>query len=187
MLRTLVYISLIFLVSCSSSKTAQIKYQDFFDFTQITTYSLYKRDHVFNEWQSISDVLRNDIELAIENTLDSTGFKYTNVEHADVILTYYLADQNPRSLKAYNNGVNYCSYCLISADSGVRSDRLNIQSGHIIIDAIDSRSKRSVWRASAPLKIKEKDNSQVAQAKIHQVVAQMLSTLGHSKTAHLKS
>ena len=175
------------LVGCSAPKVAKVKYQEIFDFSTIQKYSLYKRDDEFNEWQLISDAIRNDIEFAIENALDQQGYKYSSLEDSDVVITYHLVSGMPAGLKKYNNGVNYCSYCLVNATTGSRADKLSIGPGHIIIDVINAKTKRSVWRSGYPLNIKAKDNSRMAQDKIHHVIALMLRHVGNPKFSVQKS
>lgn len=164
------------LAGCSAQKAASVKYQHNFDFSDIQKYSLYQRDHEFNEWQSISDAIRNDIEFAIENALDKQGYVFSSVEESDVVITYHLVSQKI-NLKRYNNGVNYCAYCLVHGESGLRSQRLDNQAGHIIVDMVNSKTKRSVWRSSYPLKVKAKDNSQELQEKVHQAIMLMFNQL----------
>ena len=187
MVKRFLVLCLLLLCSCSAPKVAKVKYQEIFDFSTIQKYSLYKRDDEFNEWQLISDATRNDIEFAIENALDSQGFVYSSLEDSDVVITYHIVSGRASGLKKYNHGVNYCSYCLVNATTGLRADKLTIGPGHIILDAINAKTKRSIWRSGYPLNIKAKDNSQVAQEKIHQVIALMLRGLGNPKLSLQKS
>ncbi len=181
MLRVFLIISLCFLTGCSTKQVVKVKYQEIYDFSKVKKYSLYKREHEFNEWQSISDALRNDIELAIENTLDKKGYQYTEVDSSDIVITYYLVGNSQKNFQRYNNGVNYCSYCLVYEPSGSRADLLDTTVGSLVIDAVDMKTKRSVWRSSYPLKIKAKDNSQEIQDKVHELVEVMLDELPSSK------
>jgi len=180
----IIWLTFIFVFTgCSSKpKVAHVKYHQSFDFSEIKKYSLYQRDHEFNEWQSISDAVRNDIEFAIENALDKQGYLFSSVESSDVVITYHLVSQSAH-LKRYNNGVNYCAYCLIHGASGRRTERLGSDSGDIVLDMINVQTKRSIWRSSYPLNVKEKDNSQELQEKIHQAITLMLSQLNNKPNA----
>ena len=187
MLRFILLLSLGLLTACSTPKVAKIKYQEIYDFNQVKSYSLYPRDHGFNDWQPINDALRNDIVLAIEKSLDGQGYQYANSGESDIVITYFLVGNSAKSYKRYNNGVNYCSYCLVYGSSGSRADSLNVTAGSIILDAVDVKTKRSIWRSSYPLKIKVKDNSQKVQAKIHEVIAAMLNKLPKDKMPKVRS
>lgn len=161
-------------VGCSSPKVASVKYSALFDFSTVKNYSFYQRNSDFSDWQSLSDTRRNSIELAIEKAMAEYGFSYVPTNKADVIFTYYWADHGGAEFKRYNEGVVYCSYCLTHSHTGDRSDKLMMNAGSLIIDAIDPRSKRSVWRTSYPLKIKDKDNSHEMHEKVIQAVNVML-------------
>ena len=177
MQRLPIIILLVLISACSGSKKTGVKYQDIYDFSNIKQYSLYQRDHEFNDWQSLSHAQRNDIELAIERALDHQGYQYTQPEKADVIIAYFLVGQEIGSLKRYNDSVRYCSYCLVHHGSGKRIDRLVLLPGDLIIDVLDGKHQRSIWRAKYPLNIDPKDNSRDVQVKIHDAIATMLKQI----------
>ena len=167
------------LVGCTAGPASvQAKYQPLFSFADVASYGLYNRNEAFNDYQSLSDAFRNDIELAIERTMDEKGYQFKDQEQADVILTYYWLKQDMREFKAYNHGINFCSYCLNHSGSNSKADRLKIRPNTLIIDALNRKTKRSVWRSYYPLTIKEKENSQQTQAKIRQAVTIMLDKFG---------
>lgn len=176
----------ILLCSCSSTKTAAIKYQPIFDFSALKSYGLYQREHKFSDWQPLSDGMRNSIELAIEKSMDSQGYLLKDSSQADVVVTYYLVKQNNHTFIQYNNGVNYCSYCLMHSEKGSRKERLMIYPGSLIIDIVKPKSRRSIWRATYPLKIKDKDNSLDINTKISSAVDSMLQQLTIMKQAQGK-
>lgn len=169
---------LLLLTACSSApKESKVKFQPLFDFTSLKFYSLYNRNHKFNDYQGLGYALRNDIELAIERGMEKQGFNYKDVADADVVVTYFWVNANLRDFKRYNKGVNYCSYCLNHSVTGAKRDRLNVTPGSLVLDVIDTKSKRSVWRSSYPLKVNVKDNSLEVQSKVHQAIGVMLSEI----------
>ncbi|WP_448551026.1 DUF4136 domain-containing protein [Thalassotalea montiporae] len=170
------------LTACSSQpKIAIVKYQPIFDFSQVQSYGLYQRNDEFNDWQLISDSLRNGIELAIEQAMDSQGFAFKDSSEADVILTYYVVRRSARSFKTYNRGVNYCSYCLTNSKTGTRAERLDIKAGSLVIDVIQPKHRRSIWRTNYPLGLNEKDTSIEVNAKISFAVAAMLKQFSQTQ------
>ena len=171
------------LTACSSQpKVAIVKYQPIFDFSQVKSYGLYQRDDEFSDWQLVSDAMRNGIELAIERAMDNNGLTLKDSAQADVIVTYYVVRQSRRSFKTYNLGVNYCSYCLTNSKTGTRAARLDIAPGSLVIDVVKPKHRRSVWRASYPLGIREKDTSLEVNDKIQYAVAAMLKQFGQTHT-----
>lgn len=173
---------LLMLTACSSQpKDAVVKYQPIFDFSQVQSYGLYQRHEEFNDWQLISDNMRNGIELAIEQAMDKQGFLLKDSRQADVIVTYYIVRRTHRSFKAYNRGVNYCSYCLTHSKTGNRAERLAIAPGSLVIDVLQPKYRRSIWRTSYPMGLKEKDTSIEVNTKINEAVAAMLKQFSQTQ------
>ncbi len=168
------FILLCFVVGCSTMKSVESKYQSRFDFSAVESYSTYGRNSAFTEYQSISDVDRNSIELALEHIFDKKGLSYQAVDQADVIIAYYLVGRSSKALDKYNRGVKYCEYCLRFTDEGGSKKRWKLEPGNLIVDVINQKNKRSVWRGVYPLSIGQKDNSQDIQDKIDEALEIML-------------
>jgi len=170
------------LSGCTLSRPAFSKYQSNFNFSQVSSYAFYNRNSDFSDFQNISDVTRNRIELAIEQVLDKNGFNYRFENEADIIVTYHLVNQNSKELKSYNKGVGYCSYCLRGGEVQKGKEQWHILPGSLIIDVIAPEKKRSVWRSVYDLKIDaEKDNSKEIQLKIYQAIDAMIKKYPHSR------
>lgn len=89
--------------------------------------------------------------------------------------TRFEALDNSTQLKKYNRGVNYCRACLKMSNDGRDNIKIDTQPGALIIDLIDPKTQRSVWRSSYPVVIKEKENSQKMQIKIQRAINQMIN------------
>jgi hypothetical protein len=163
------------LSACASHKQAGVVYQTRFDFSQVKKYSLHQRNSDFVVFQSINDVTRNAIEIAIEKSMEKQGFSYSALGEADVIVSYHLISQTGEHLSKYNESVLYCAFCLRA--SNWQSDKKNWDStaGNLIIDLIDVETKRSVWRSVYPLDINIQDNSRMQNDKIKSAIALMLA------------
>lgn len=178
-------VSLTLLLSaCSLQKEASVRYQSKFDFDNAHAYSFFSRNASINDHQNISHVLRNNIEFAVEQVMDDAGFRYSELLQSDIIVAYYLIEShgdvlrsgiNRQALNSYNQGVKYCEYCLKARLNQSGKKRWRIDAGSLIIDLLDTQTKRSVWRSVYPLKIKAKDNSQKVQEKLISAISQMLT------------
>ncbi len=162
------------LIACTSTNVATTSFRDGFDFSAVETYSIYGRNSAFGELQNINDSTRNTIELAIEQGFDESGFRYNIVKNADIMIAYHVINHNLVEFDKYNKQVKYCGYCL----NGNDTTRLDIEKkqrpGSLVLDIIDPKSQRSVWRSVYPLGFKDKDNSREMQEKISHAVDQML-------------
>ena len=171
-----VFLSVLVLTGCSSSNNAASKYLTKYDFTQLKSYQLISRDSKLAELQSMNDVLRNNIEYALEQHMDKLGFVFLANGESDILVSYFMLNNNVTLLKRYNKSVNYCSFCVGLYQSSDGKSHLKMKPGSLVIDVIDRKTKRSVWRAVSPLNIKTKDNSLEVNDKLHQAVSAMFTS-----------
>jgi hypothetical protein len=163
------------LSACSSQNDAGAAYQTRFDFSQVKTYSLYERNSESREFQSINNIIRNGIEIAIERSMDRQGFLYSELDEADLIVSYHLVGRRAKDYTHYNRAVLYCEHCLRANTWQTEQKNWTISAGSLILDLVDPKTKRSVWRGVSSLDIKEKDNSREANEKIVMAVNAMLA------------
>ena len=163
------------LTACSAMKQAGVVYQTGFDFGQVNSYSMYERNSDFVEFQSINDVTRNGIEIAIEKSMEKKGFSYTELDQADVIVSYHLINQTQADISQYNKNVLYCSYCLRASNWQSEQKNWKLAPGNLIIDLVDPKTNRSVWRSVFPLDIDVEDNSRKVNGKIKSAISAMLA------------
>lgn len=176
--KIIVYLCLLQILSaCSSQTQALTKYRSSFDFSAITSYSIYDRNSKFSDFQNISDAFRNRIELVIERVFDKKGYQYQPVEDADIVVTYHLVNMKNRELKQYNAGVRYCRWCLKAGEEESGKKHQAIQPGSLVLDLVNTKTKRSVWRSIYPLKIKNDDKSDEIQEKIVLAINVMMKQL----------
>lgn len=165
----------ILLSACSSNRNAGVVYHDSFNFSQVKNYSLYNRSSPFTDSQSLIDARRNAIEIAIERAMGAQKFNYAEPEKADVIVTYYLLNGIAKEYAKYNEIVRFCVQCLRASTWQTTNQYSNIEKGSLILDLVDPKSRRSVWRSAYPLDIDVKDNSAKLNEKIQQAVSLMLA------------
>ena len=172
-----VSISLFFILlsACSSTHNFGVVYHERFDFSQVKNYSLYNRNSPFTDSQSLLDTHRNAIEISIESTMASLGFEYITLEKAGLIVTYFVVNGNSKEYARYNEVVKFCVHCLRASTWQSNQQPLKNPVGSLIVDLIDPKTQRSVWRSAYPLESDSKDNSAQLNAKIRQAVTVMLS------------
>lgn len=163
---------LLFSISACSAHSDAV-YLTTFNFSNVKTYSIYQRDSTFTETQNLTDSRRNSIEIAIEKILEQQGFQYQEVDKADLVITYHMLNGKKNDYHDYNKEVRFCNLCLKANNWYNKGSGLTVKKGSLIIDLVDPKIKRSVWRSIAPLNIKDKDNSRVVNEKIQQEVMLM--------------
>ncbi len=168
----LLLISLL-LSGCGALKNPVI-YHSSFDFSKVKTYSFYPSNSTFIDSQSLNYAQRNRIELAIEKSLNAQDFSYSDINNADMIITYHLVKRKSKDYKAYNKAIRFCQHCLKANAWQQNNNEWHVYPGGLIIDLIDPKKNRSVWRSIYPLKFKQKDNSKTKNEKIIEAVEIML-------------
>ena len=161
------------LFACSSAHNAVV-YYNFFDFDHVKNYSFYPADSLFSENQNLNYAQRNRIEFAIEKNMVELSLNYTELSQADIIVTYYIVSKDRHDYRAYNEVVRFCTHCLNSDLWIKKSKDWQPYPGGLIIDLINPKNGRSVWRSIYPLNVDEKDNSNELNNKIMEAVASMM-------------
>jgi hypothetical protein len=159
---------------CSSSGNPVI-YQSNYDFSQVKSYSFYTSGSDFFDSQDLSHAQRSGIEIAIEKHLDAQKLNYTAADNADIIVTYHLVTKQRQDYQSYNKVVRFCSHCLRASTWQQQNSDWQVYPGGLIIDLVDPKKNRSVWRSIYPLKFKAKDNSRELNEKVKEAVNIMLS------------
>lgn len=165
--------------ACSSIPDVGVAYHVNFNFLQVKSYSLYHRNSPFTDSQNLTDIHRNAIEIAIERSMSEQKFSYIEPKKADLIVTYYWRNGNPREYAKYNNIVRFCEQCLRASTWKTTEQFSNITKGNLVLDLYAPNKKRSVWRSAYPLNIDIKDNSAELNKKIRQAVSLMLAQYPH--------
>ncbi len=168
-------ILLSFICACSSNKIAGVVYHDSFDFSEVKSYSFYGRNSAFSETQSLLDTRRNAIEIAIERTMAKKKFSYKELDKADVIVTYHVFNGKRKDYSKYNEEVHFCTHCLRATTWKTDQQYSSISQGSLVLDLIDPKNNRSVWRSVYPLDLNVTENSADTNNRIKQAVSAMLA------------
>lgn len=162
---------LLILSACSSSRTA-VYYQRF-DFDQVKNFSFYNSDSDYYDSLNLNYVQRSRIELAVEKSLAEQNFNYSDLNEADMLVTYHIVTKES-SYRAYNKVVGFCSQCLRANLWVKEKNSWQPYPNGLIIDLVSPKTNRSVWRSIAPLNFKTKDSSSELNRKINEAVNLML-------------
>ncbi len=166
---TLTLLSALLVAACTSN--TKFNYDVKYDFANISNYSIYPRGSKFNDIQHLSDYQRNRFEIAIEQAMEQRNYPYQNYLQADIVVSYFLVKQSLQELKVYNKAVKACIACGEAEQQQLNKD---IKSSMLIIDIVDNKKKRSVYRSFAKLKLSAENNSEENQDLIDQAIENIL-------------
>lgn len=193
-----VLFSVLFLSGCASQE-AIVRHQAKIDFTKFNSYSLFERESAFTEQQNIGFVLRNSIELAIEKAFNKQGFDYKDPNDADIMVAYVLT--GIEVIKPFNStgSLHICAGCGTSnkkgqqrkksrksqsSNSNARQQRTKDQRlmkadeerniGALMIDILDAKTLRSLWKSEYSLDAENEDSSKEVQDKLTLALSEMM-------------
>lgn len=161
------------LVACAPAKPA-LDYNEVYNFSAVHSYAITARDDMQDKQALISDMTRNRIELAIESNMDAKGFNDVERKKADVLIAYYVISQDRKQITQQQTPVTYrCRYCAPTWATDVQVREYT--EGTLIIDVIDNKTGKAVWRGSAAGRINPQADMEQRKEQINKAVEFVLS------------
>jgi len=169
---SVVLLLLALLSACAPTKPV-LDYSDTYNFSSVRNYALSSRDDMQDSEALISDMTRNRIELAIEAQMDARGYKNVSRDKADVFVAYYVITQERQQVTQTERPVYRCRYCapVWASDVQVRQ----YSEGTLIIDIVDSKTGKAVWRGSTAGRIDPNAEMEARKEQINKAVQFVLS------------
>ncbi len=169
--RSLVLISAgALLAACASTPTPVVDYKPDYDFTGVKKIGFLDESAKVSGDNPLflSDMQVERIDSALANELGNKGFTIVkDAQQADLLISWHLATQNKTDVNTYETpamGVGYGSYgrynrysmysCWNCTNTEVQVR--NYTEGTFIVDMIDPRQDKSVWRSVTQTKLKGK-------------------------------
>jgi hypothetical protein len=121
-----------------------------------------------------NDIVQERVMVAVEASMAGHGLRRASRLDARYLVTYHVAVANKLKVDSTPNMGRVCGIrgCITASGSSVEVQQY--AEGTLIIDIVDQRTGRLVWRAASKKQVTEKD---VTQAKINAVVADMTKSL----------
>jgi hypothetical protein len=175
-LRSLVLLSCAFLItSCTSAPPKPaVDYKQEYNFMQVKKIALYKQSGQVsgdNPLQ-LSDIQRDRIDTALTYALGNRGFQIVDdTSQADLLASWHLVTQHKTDVRtyetpAYGSSMGYSRYggynrysrynCWSCAPTRTEVSVKNYTQGTFIVDMIDPKMNKSVWRGVTQSKLKGK-------------------------------
>ena len=134
----------------------------------------------------LSDMARDRIDSALETALQTKGFVWVDdASQADLLVSWHLVTQDKTDVRTYQTpsmgvgygrygGYNrYSMYNCWGCGSQTEVSVQNYTEGTFIVDMIDPKLKKSVWRSVIQSKLKAKE---LDQAQANAVAASMFAS-----------
>lgn len=177
------------MMACSTTPTPSIDFKQDYDFSKARKVAFYDRSGQVsgdNPLQ-LSDFQKERIDNALALELRNRGFEVVdNDAEADLLLSWHLGTQNKTDVRTYETpsyGMGYGRYggynrysmynCWNCSNTEVSVT--NYTEGTFIIDMIDPRMGKSVWRSVTQSKLKGKKHED-EPGEINEAAAVVLGT-----------
>ncbi|GAB3275461.1 DUF4136 domain-containing protein [Parahaliea aestuarii] len=172
---TALVLAMLVLGACASKPSYDVDHSDSFDFASLKSYHWYDDVHPSQEADyrqyNSSD---KRVRTYVDRELKSKGFRESASSQADFWVNYHISKQDQMridSFSGYPQGVHggagvgtYGAGVSIGYSSGPNVK--HYQDGTVVLDVIDTRSQKIVWRGIAEGRLKDsleqKDKNRIA-------------------------
>lgn len=166
-----VAMAMLVLVGCAPKMTVSSHVQYGTDFAKFKTYAWGAPDALpAGDARLEKDpFFRDHLEGAVERRFAARGLKLVANKDADLLVHYHAAINRKMDVNTFDTQSGYC------ADDGCISNAVEFEAGTIVLDLIDARTKRLLWRGWAQtgaedmLKDRDKMASRVEEAAVRMV------------------
>ncbi len=145
-------------VGCSTLDVS-VDYDDSFNFKSAKTFAVVK-----NSEMADNTLLNDRIISAIKNDLKLKNYQESAVENADLIIVFYTKVEDKSQVStSYSGGLGYRGYGRGYGYGGgmmATTHQYDYEEGTLVIDALNPKTKKIVWRAIGVKELSHKENPQ---------------------------
>jgi hypothetical protein len=150
------------LTACSSAPKVGTDYDPAFNFASIKSYYLVENNSSANPDGPGSGLVDQRATRALQAEMQKRGIPAVSADKADIILTFHIVTQDRTKVTSYNNGYAYRPYGYGGGyyGAGNQIDVRQYTQGTLLVDLIDPKDKRIVWRGQASAIVKDRSNEE---------------------------
>ena len=149
------------ITACTSAPKISTDYDPQYDFASVKTYFLVEHNlaNQAGAGTSLSDQ-RATREITAE--MKRRGISPASVEEADIILTFHIVAKDRTKVTSYNNSYGYSRYGYGRGGyyGGNQVDVRQYTEGTLLVDLVDPKEKRIVWRGQTSAVIRDRSNEE---------------------------
>jgi uncharacterized protein YxeA len=154
---------------CSTLKVST-DYDETFDFTKQKSFV------VKHENKAGEDTLSNDrIIDSLEADLKAKGYKKVSLEEADLIFVFHVNVEKKSDIQTDYQMMGYGRYRYGGAMVSTTST-YNYEEGTLVIDALNPKNEKIVWRSTGVAELKEQKTPQKRKEYINTIITKMMSS-----------
>ena len=154
------------IVGCSTLEV-NVDYDDAFDFSAIKSFKV-----VHNVREGENTLVNDRITAAIESELEKKGYVKA-INDADLVFVYHYNAKDKVDIRTDYQMVGYGGFGYGGAMIA-HTSAYNYTEGTIIIDALNPKTKKIVWRSVGTLELQEKETPQEKREYVNKIIKEML-------------
>lgn len=170
--------SVLLLGACSSSYVPETDQSSSYDFSNVHTYSVIGDEQLKNPM--FSDIDRERFDAAIDISMQERNVVEVAAVKADVLVSYFVVTKDKIKVNSsYSSGyASSCYRCGYGYGGGVTHiSTRNYVEGTLVVDIIDNKTNKSVYRSTLVKPLKSFDTTQEREQAINKVVSDMMQKL----------
>ncbi len=167
-------VSLLALAACSTSPRIGTDYDPEHDFGHIQSY------HILDKKRATGDLINARIVHAVNNSMTSRGITLANAEEADILIDFMVVAKDKTRVTSYNTGYGYHGYGYGRGYGygygGNSVDVRQYTEGTLLLDLIDPKENRTVWRGTVSAVVKQRsveEKTEIANSYTEAIIAEM--------------
>ena len=173
-LRSLGLVALLVLAVACQSITVNTDWDTTKDFQQFNSYAWLPHPPDHPEHDRLHNALIDArVREAVNTEMAEKGFRYSTVEGADLLVTYYLGLENKIDVDTIYTSYGYGYYGWYGG-MGVPQTRVRqYEEGSLIVDILAPPNKDLLWRGTASTRVGRNSSPEKSQKTINKAVSKM--------------
>ncbi len=160
--------------ACSTTYTPDTDQSSSYDFSTVKTFNVI--GDVRHNASIMNDIDRERINIAITKALTEQGKQEDEVKSSDILISYFIVAKDKIKVNSnFNGGYGRFGFHGVAGVSHVNVR--NYVEGTLVIDAIDNKSQKTIWRSSLTKSLKHFETTQERDEAIKKVVNIMMEQL----------
>jgi len=158
-------------VGCSTIDVS-VDYDDSFNFKNAKTFAVVKNNEMAD-----NTLLNDRIISAIKNDLKLKNYQESAVESADLIVVFYTKVKEKSQVStSFSGGLGYRGYGRGYGYGGgmTTTHQYDYEEGTLVIDVLNPKTKKIVWRAIGVKELSHKENPQERTEAVNAAVKKIM-------------
>lgn len=114
------------------------------------------------------------VREAVNSQLASKGFRYSSIEGADMLVTYYLGLETKIDIDTVYTSYGYGYRGWYGAPVGSQTRVRQYEEGSLLLDILEPKTKALLWRGSASTRVGRSSSPEKSRKTINAAVEKML-------------